>query len=183
MSEERRLSTPLVLAAASTMLAIAFVVWMGMGSESEEEPAPLQGPLEIHMDDSTPESAAESFYDAWRRRRWPEAMELSRDEALAAAREKQAADEAMPSEERIIAERSWDALAHAPLTLALEEVEMLGDEHYRLSGVAEYDFVGTPYRRRVSFDVEGTQNGYRVTEMRLGDVLSDLPAIFQGAAP
>lgn len=177
--KERRLSTPLVLASASAMLAIGLVIYAGLVDQSEAEPEP-EGPADLHVDDSTPEAAAQSFLDAWRRRRWPEATELSVGQARAQVLQKQASDEALEHDERIIAERMWDALARAPLTLALEEVEMHGNERYTLQGVAEYDFVRTPYRRRVAFDVEGSESGYRVSEMRLGEVLSELPSIFGG---
>ena len=178
---ERRISTPLVLAAASAMLAVAGVVYVGLTDDSEDETdLGPEGPAELHVDDSTPESAAESFYDAWRRRRWSVASELSRGDARRAVLQKQAADEELPHEERIVAERSWEALARSPLTLALDQVDIHGDDRFTLSGVAEYQLVGRPYRREVGFDVEGTEEGYRVTAMRLGEVLPELPEILRG---
>ena len=182
MAEEPRISGPLVLAGASTMLAIAFLVFMGLSAEDEEAlPDDPEGPAELHVDDQTPEAAAQSFYDAWRRRRWAAAADLSRGDARHAVMEKQASDEALPHDERIVAERGWEALAHSPLTLALDEVNILEDDHFSLSGIAEYQLVGQPYRRRVEFDVEGTADGYRVSEMRLGDVLTELPEILRGS--
>lgn len=179
MTEEKRISTPLVLAAASGMIAIAFVVSLGMSAE--EAPAvEALGPRELHIDDSTPEAAAESFYDAWRRRRWREASELSQGEAHAAVIRKQAADEALPNDERIIAERGWEALAHSPLSLALDSVDIHEDDRFTLVGVAEYQLVGRPYRREVGFEVQATPGGYRVTEMHLGEVLTELPEILRG---
>ena len=57
----------------------------------------------------------------------------------------------------------------------------LGALAVRLEGVAEYQLVGRPYRRRVTFHVEPGGGAYRVSEMELGEVLTDLPDIFQGA--
>ncbi|HJL14788.1 MAG TPA: hypothetical protein RMH99_03980 [Sandaracinaceae bacterium LLY-WYZ-13_1] len=185
---ERRVSTPLVLAAASAMLAVTAVVLVSLRPDAPEPDDGL-APADANafsVDDSSPERVAESFYDAWRRRRWPQALEISVGRAREAVLEKQAGDEAMPREERIVAERTWDALAQAPLTLLLDEAEMLGDDRYRLHGTAEYQLVGHPYRRRVSFLVEPTDTSaqtYRVAEMDLGEVLTELPGIFRGANP
>jgi len=179
---ETRISTPLVLASASAMVAIGLVIFLGTSTEPEPSFADA-GPQALHVDDSTPESVAESFYDAWRRRRWTEASALSTGEAHQAVAQKQARDEAMQRDERIIAERGWEALAQAPLHLALDEVEIGENEQYTLHGVAEYDFVGSPYRRRVVLHVRGSSSGYRVDRMDLGEVLTELPPIFRGGAP
>lgn len=182
VAEGRRISTPLVLAAASAMLAVAAVVLVSMKDEVSEAPTVSAGDPPM-IDDSSPERVAESFYDAWRRRHWASALRISVGKARAAVREKQARDEAMPREERIVAERTWDALARAPLTLLLDEAEMLGDDRYRLRGTAEYQFVGHPYRRRVEFRIEPDGTAYRVAEMELGEVLTELPELFRGQNP
>lgn len=178
---EARISTPLVLATASAMLAIAAVVWMGVRPDDvrEHEPRPANA---LVVDDSTPERAAESFYDAWRRRRWAQALEVSVGHAREEVVRKQARDEALPREERIVAERMWDALATAPLTLVLDEAEMLPGDRLVLRGTAEYLFVNRPYRRRVEFEVvPAGEDHHRVARMRLGEVLTELPPLFQGA--
>lgn len=180
----KKVSAPLVLALASGMLAVAAVVFYSTLDDGAPE-LPQDEPADaFEVDDSSPERVAESFYDAWRRRRWTQALEISvgpaREEVIA----KRARDEAMPREERIVAERTWDALARAPLTLALDEAEMLGEDRYRLHGTAEYQFVGRPYRRRVQFLVEpAAGERYRVAEMELGEVLTELPELFQGSDP
>lgn len=178
---ERRLSTPLVLAAASAMLAVAAVIFFGL---TAEEPAIVQDtePGGLRIDDSSPERAAESFYDAWRRRRWPEADRLSVGQARREVHQKQAADEAMDQEDRVIAERGWDALAAAPLELHIEQTEIEPGDRFVLHAVAEYELVGSPYRRRVVMEVRGTPEGYRVERMELGEVLTELPPILRGGA-
>ncbi|MEC7522294.1 MAG: hypothetical protein VYE22_20575 [Myxococcota bacterium] len=178
---ERRIPAPLVLAAASAMLAVAAVVFFGLpeGDAAPEEVSTDANAL--RLDDSSPELVSQSFYDAWRRRRWNEALTISTGAARRAALEKKERDDAMPREERIVAERTWDALSRAPLSLLLDEVEMLEGDRYRLEGVAEYQLVGQPYRRRVTFHVAPEGDAYRVSEMELGEVLTDLPAIFRGA--
>ena len=181
---ERRLSTPLVLAASSGMLAVAGVVWLSL-----EDPAPPPShegrrPGDLRIDDRSPESAAQSFYDAWRRRRWDAAERVAVGAARREVDAKREADASLPREERLIAERTWDALAHAPLTLALDRVDILqGGARYALSGTAEYRFVGQPYRREVAFDVVRAGDRYRVEEMHLGEVLTELPDLFRGGEP
>lgn len=176
---ERRISTPLVLAAASGMLAVAAVAWLGSWSASPEPT--LDDPLVVTLDDSTAERAAQSFYDAWRRRRWEQALDISIGATHREALLKQARDAQMPREERVVLERMWDALARAPLTLVLDEAEMPSEERTVLRGIAEYDFVNRPYRRRVEFVVERTDEGFRVSDMKLGEVLTELPPLFGGA--
>ncbi|MCB9591864.1 MAG: hypothetical protein H6719_03935 [Sandaracinaceae bacterium] len=178
---ERRLSTPAVLAAASAMLAVAAVVVLSQRGDAPE-PLEPEAPSALHIDDNTPEAAAESFYDAWRRRNWEAARALSVGAASDSVHQKQAADEALNHEERVLAERGWEALASAPLTLSIDQVDIDGDDRFSLRAVAAYDFVGTPYRRRVVMHVQGTPEGYRVSEMELGDVLTELPPMFRGGA-
>lgn len=177
---ELRISTPLVLAGASAMLTVAIVVWFGV--DRDEHPAEVPEVVAARIDDSTPERVAQGFYDAWRRRHWTRALEVSTGTARHEVLEKQARDAELPREERIVVERMWDALAQAPLTLGFDEAEMLGGDRHRLHGIAEYQFVNRPYRRRVEFEVEPSERGYRISRMRLGEVLTELPAMFEGAA-
>jgi hypothetical protein len=167
------------------MLVVAGVIVLGVQDPDPAPPPTADEEREaLHVDDTSPESVVESFYDAWRRRRWPEALGIAVGRARQDVLDKQERDAALSHDERVVAERMWDALAHAPLSLELDEVEMLGDEHYRLRGVAEYQFVGQPYRRRVSFLAEMESEGhYRVTQMDLGEVLTELPDLFRGTNP
>jgi hypothetical protein len=177
--KERQVSAPLVLALASAMLAVAVVVWVGTGPSRDEDVAPAPAPF-ARIDDSTPERVAEGFYDAWRRRRWAQALEVSVGTARAEVVRKQERDADLDPEERVVVERMWDALARAPLTLALDEAEMLPADRLRLRGTAEYTLVDRPYRRRVEFVVAPENGRYRVAEMRLGEVLTELPDMFRG---
>jgi hypothetical protein len=179
-AHERHVSAPLVLALASGMLAVAVVVWVG--SEPSEPELPPASPSTLRVDDSTPERAAEGFYDAWRRRRWEQALAVSVGTARAAVVRKQARDEDLAPEDRVVVERMWDALARAPLTLMLDEAEILPENQLRLRGTAEYRFVDRPYRRRVEFVVVPADGRYRVAEMTLGEVLTELPELFRGTA-
>lgn len=177
---ERRISTPLVLAASSGMLTLAAVVWLGLEDPAQVPTHVERQPNDLHVDDRTPETAAQSYYDAWRRRRWDAATEIAIGTAREQVLQKRRADEAMPHDERVIAERTWDALAHAPLSLLLDQVDIGEDGRFHLAGTAEYMFVNQPYRRRVEFDVVERAEGYRVARMELGEVLTELPEVFQG---
>jgi hypothetical protein len=176
--KELRVSTPLVLAAASAMLTIGFVVWWG----SRPPPPPPRPHVRnaLVVDDRTPERAAQTFYDAWRRRQWPQALAVSVGTAHQAVLRKQARDAELQGDDRVVAERMWEALARAPLTLALDEADGINGEPLTLRGTAEYMFVNRPYRRRVEFVVVNQDSKYRVREMRLGEVLTELPALFRG---
>lgn len=179
-----RVPTPVVLAVSSSMLAVAAVVFVGTLDEAEETaPTAIETAAALHVDDSTPEATVESFYDAWRRRRWSAALELSAGAAREDVLEKQRRDDAMPPDERVVAAATWEALSSAPLTMALDRVDMLPDDQYALSGSAEYLLAGHPYVRRVDFLVVPADGHYRVAEMTLGEVTTELPEIFRATTP
>ncbi len=178
---ELRISTPVVLAAASAMIAVAVVVWAST-REGDAPPAPPRPRDEtLVVDDTSPERVAISFYDAWRRRRWSEALAVSTGNARESVLLKQARDARLPDDERVVVERMWDALARAPLELVLDEAEMPPGDQVVLRGTAQYEFVNRPYRRRVEFVVVPSARRFRVAEMQLGEVLTPLPEIFGGA--
>ncbi|MGF1467504.1 MAG: hypothetical protein ACFCGT_15370 [Sandaracinaceae bacterium] len=182
---ERRLPTPLVLAVATAMIAVgvvAVVVGPDALSTPPEEDRRFVPATGFRIADSTPERAAETYYDAWRRRRWDAAGQVSVGEARRAVEAKRARDDALAPEERVVAARAWDALARAPLSLVLDRSEDLEDGALRLGGVAEYELVDRPYRREVSFEVVEADDAYRVRRMELGEVLTDLPPILREAS-
>lgn len=179
---ERTIPTPLVLTVSSGMLAVALVVLAGI-DESPAEPQAEpdeRGAPRFTIDDRTPESVAEGFYDAWRRRQWDAALEASVADAHEAVIEKRTRDEALPRDERVVAERTWQTLANAEMRLILDEAELLDGRRHRLRGTAAYRFVGQPYQRRVQFLVVPEGARFRVAEMRLGEVLTELPPLFRG---
>ena len=180
---EGRISTPLVLAAASAMVAVGITAWLvasAPGDVARENAARAARPT-IDVDDRTPETAAASFYDCWRRRRWPEALSIGSGRAAEAVLAKMADDERLPADERLVAERAWEALAHAPLEFRIERSEDLPQDLLRLTAVAEYSLVGQPYRRRVQMIVGPHAGRYRVQDFMLGEVLTELPQILRGA--
>ena len=184
MTGERqtRLSTPMVLAASSGMVALGIAMWIGAAApeaaEREQEGRAARATMVI--DDRTPERVAESYYDAWRRRRWSEAAGISVGPAREAAMDKQARDERLDHTDRVVAERAWELLARAPLEVIFDESEDLPDGGLALRGTAEYELLDRPYRRRVEFVVQPRDGAFRVERMRLGEVLTDLPDLLRG---
>ena len=179
-----RFSTPVVLAMSSTMIfvgVVAYVVARTPGQVRQERVARATRAA-LHTDDRTPEAAAESFLDAWRRRAWREADALAVGEARARVATKREADAAVGPEQRAQAAQVWDALASAPLEVLFERSEEREAGQWLLSGVAAYDFVGQPYRREVEFLVapvradDGTTR-YRVARMVPGRVTTPLPDV------
>ena len=64
----RRLPTPVVLALASGMICVGVVAVIATGDDGEAEAEAPRSPHEIPVDARTPESSAETFLDAWRKR-------------------------------------------------------------------------------------------------------------------
>ena len=178
-----KLSTPLVLAAASTMIAIGVVAWVTSGTGGDAPAAEEAAHVALlTIDDRTPERAAESFYDAWRRRAWDEAASIASGEAHAAALHKKALDAEVEDEDREMAQDVWIRLAGAELEMSFTGHEEVADGHLVLHAVASYDFAGEPYRRRVMFEVApASATEWRVVRMELGQVLTDVPSIFAGS--
>ncbi|MFN7699102.1 MAG: hypothetical protein ACK5U8_14475 [Deltaproteobacteria bacterium] len=183
---EKRISTPLVLAASSGMIAIGLVAFMGVQTSRrvEDEQASRQELAALVLDDRTAEAAAESYLDAWRRRAWDDAARISVGEAREAALRKKRLDLEMDPTDRAMAREVWERLASAPLEVELSGSENLEGGAIALSGVASYRFMGSPYRREVRWevvpeDVAGRRL-YRVRRMDNGAVLSEVPALLRG---
>jgi hypothetical protein len=179
---ERRISTPVVVASASAMAVVGIGAWfLASGPEQvRREQEERSDRIAIEVDDRTPEAAAESFYDCWRRRRWAQASAISTGDARREVTDKIARDEALDPQERLIAERAWDALARAPMRLVIVGSENLPESKLRFSAVAEYTLVNRPYQRRVELVVAPHGDRWRVERMDLGEVLTELPPILQG---
>ncbi|MBN8613934.1 MAG: hypothetical protein J0L92_25275 [Deltaproteobacteria bacterium] len=183
---EKRVSTPLVLAASSGMIAIGFVAVMGVQTagrveNEEEERAQLAA---LVLDDRTEEAVAESYLDAWRRRAWDDAARVSVADAHDAALHKKQLDQEMDPTDRAMAREVWERLASAPLEVQFTGSEDLEGGAVALSGVAAYQFMGSPYRREVRWEVvpaEGDeQHLFRVRRMENGEVLSEIPGLLRG---
>jgi len=183
VAEEKRISTPLVLAASSGMIAIGLVAFMGVQTatrieEEEEERGALAA---LVLDDRTPEAVAESYLDAWRRRAWDDAARMGTGEAREAALHKKQLDAEMDPTDRAMAREVWERLASAPLEVQLSGSENLEGGAIALQGVASYQFMGSPYRRAMRWEVVPEGNLYRVRVMQSGEVLSDIPTLLRGA--
>ncbi len=187
---DKRISTPLVLAASSGMIAIGLVAFMGVQTvanveEEDEERAVLAA---LVLDDRTAEAAAESYLDAWRRRAWDDAARISIGEAHEGALHKKQLDQDMDPTDRAMAREVWERLAGAPLEVEFTGSENLEGSAIALSGIAAYQFMGSPYRRAVRWEVvpaeetaeEGQQRLFRVRRMENGEVLTEVPALLRG---
>ncbi len=180
MHLSKRLSTPLVLGAASTMLSLGLVGFYFSGRPSTHiAEVSLRVPAVISIVDTTPEAAAESMYDAWRKRAWLQALTLSESPLRETLLGKQAEDAALAGPEREMAADVWARVAASPLRIRYLGSERDGDD-YELDAIAGYNFMGRPYERRVHFRVVHRGQHYRVTRMDFGETLSEPSALLRG---
>lgn len=177
----------MVLAASSGMIAIGIVAMMGIQTAArvEDEREQRAGLAALVLDDRTPEAAAESYLDAWRRRAWDDAARMSIGQAHDAALHKKQLDQDMDPTDRAMAREVWERLAGAPLSVEFTGSENLEGGALSLQGVASYEFMGSPYRREVRWEVvphtDATERPlHRVRLMEHGAVLSELPALLRG---
>ncbi|MBO6938863.1 MAG: hypothetical protein JJ863_28100 [Deltaproteobacteria bacterium] len=165
--KEKRLPTPLVLALVSAMLCAGLVgmLW-NVGSEPEIQVDELPTPVDV--DDRTPEAAAETFLDAWRKRDHAVAETLAIGDALDQVRSRRDRDGvgADPQLEKI-----WNEMAANRLEFAVDTAENLEGGDMRLIGVAEGTFLSQPYAREVAFEMHETPDGWRVQSIVFGEVL------------
>ncbi len=179
----KRLSTPLVLAASSGMVAIgiAALYAIDIPTEIAEDEAQRQEYAALVIDDRTPERVAQSYLDAWRRRAWDQAASISIGEAHERALAKQAMDQGVEHDDRVMAREVWERLSSAPLEVTFRGSENLDDHGgLYLHGVASYDFMNHPYQREVSWVVRPEGTLFRVERMENGRVLTDTPDILRG---
>jgi len=180
----RRIPTPVVLAAASSMLAVGGLAMVSIATPSGARDDELtEGPdfVALVIDDRTPERAAESYLDAWRRRAWDQAELVAIGEARARAAEKRAADAEVDPVDRAMARDVWTRLAGAPLEVEFTRSDALEGGGILLSGVASYEFMNEPYRREMSWVVRPEGELWRVESMEAGDVLTEIPDILRGS--
>ncbi len=169
-----RIPTPVVLAAASAMVCVGVIGYWLATRAPTPEPA-SRGPNDLVVDGSSPERAAESFLDAWRKRAHGAARELSVGSAREAVEDREQRDEHMSADERAVKEQVWDAMATSRLGLQIAESENLDDGRIVLRGTAEGTFLERPYAREVAFVLRPVEDQWRVEQIDFGEILSDVP--------
>ena len=175
-----RISTPLVLGVASAMVCVGLLGFLWNRRAAEPMRAPTPNEIEVLVDTSTPERAAESFLDAWRKRAHDVAAELTEGVAHEAVEDRRRRDEALSPEERDLKRQLWDAMASDRLRLRLDESERLDggeglNEGLALRGVAEGTFLDRPYERRMELVLVERDDGWRVRSFSFGEILTELP--------
>jgi hypothetical protein len=134
MTTEKKIPGALVLAISSAMVSLGVVAYLAAGPAAPEPREPKPPPVTV--DTGTPVATAESFLDAWRKRRHDIALGLSLGPAHQAVRERQAADARLSEEEYAIKEQVWDRMAHSRLSLHVDRREALRDESPKAAGGA-----------------------------------------------
>jgi hypothetical protein len=184
----RRISTPVVLAAASVMLSIGAVALISAqqgDAPTAPDAAPPIVPREVAVDQTSPERAAESWLDAWRTRAHDTGLRLS----VGAAREKielrRTREEAMSPEDRALGEAVWKQLADTRLRLQINESEDLEGGRLALRGRGVGEWMGRPYVRRMEFVMEKRGAAWFVASYRFFEDEPDLagPAPTPGILP
>lgn len=172
---ERRLPAPLVLAVASAMVSVGVVAWLATRGGVPEPPAGGVEIPEVIVDTRTPALAAESFLDAWRKRAHDQAAALSVGPAGQAVEARRSRDRQLAPEEREAKQRIWNTMAEGRLGLMVDESEDLPDGRVVIHGTAEGEFLERPYARRVDFVLRQVDGEWKVEDMELGEILSDMP--------
>ncbi len=182
-TKDKRISGPLVLAISSGMIAvgIAAMIAIDVPEEVAEDEAQRDEYAALVIDDRTPERVAESYLDAWRRRAWDQAAAISIGEAHERALTKQAMDQDVEHDDRVMAREVWERLASSPLTFEWQRAEALDDRGgLYLHAIASYQFMSHPYRRVMSWVVRPEGELFRVERMENGEVLTPIPDILDG---
>ncbi len=131
------------------------------------DPEPPGAPDTVEVRTETPEDAAESFLDAWRKRDHAIAKQLSVGPAHEAVVGREQGDEGLDEETRSIV-KVWNDMARDRLEFVPDESADLEDGKLLLAGQAEGEFLGRPYERRIRFVLTHGPEGYRVYDMQLG---------------
>jgi hypothetical protein len=162
---------------ASAFLSVGGIaIWV---SQRGNEVTPTERTAaQVRIDASTPERAAESFLDAWRKREFERAQGISTGEARAAVDAKIAADQEL-GDAREEYQQIWATLAADRLRFVPEESENMPRNRIALRGVAEGDFAGREYRRVMEFILVNAGDHWLVEEMTPGPILSDMPDILE----
>jgi hypothetical protein len=168
---QRSIRTPLVLAVASAMVSIGLAAALGPTLFERGQTPDAERLPELHVDATTPEAAAESYLDAYRRREHRTALSLSVGDARAQASARMERDQRATPEERAAKERIWDPMAAPRLAFVVTDREPRDDDRVALRGRAEGSFLEQPYIREVSFEVVREGEAWRVARMELGDVV------------
>jgi len=173
---ERRVPTTLVIVIAASMLVVGAVALVSdcFGEEAQEGSA-AEDAAATRIDARTPEAAAESFLDAWRKRDHQAALSIAIGKARQAVLAREQADQEMGDEGAEIKEKAWDPVAQNRLELSMDESETRPDGRLVLRATAEGTFLDRPYRRRVSFVMRHVGERWMVEEMGLEEILSDMP--------
>jgi len=152
------------------MVAVGLLAAAGVFSEDvDEEGDQVSRVADVDM--SSPERAAETFLDAWRKRDHRAALAASTGRARESVADRQRRDRELSAAERGLKEQVWDAMAAARLALRIEESQDLDDGAISLRGTAEGEFLGERYVREVSFTVAPDEERWLVRDFEFGAIL------------
>lgn len=168
--KEKRIPLPLVLAGASVMISVGVAALFMRGSAEAPEDGVLNArPVQVAVDTTTPERAAESFLDAWRKRAHADAVRLSVGAARSRAERRRDTEEQMTEEDRAMADAVWRQMADMRLRLRINESENVSESRIVLRGRAEGEFLKRPYSRNVQFTMERRGADWLVENFDFGD--------------
>ncbi len=152
------------------MVSVGLLAASGVFSDQEDD----EGDQVAHVaevDMSTPERAAETFLDAWRKRDHRAALAASTGIARETVTARQRRDRQLSEAERALKEQVWDAMAAARLALMIEVSEDLEGGGIHLRGTAEGEFLAEAYVREVRFTVMPDGDRWLVADFEFGAIL------------
>ena len=186
--KRHRAPTALVLAGASTAVSLGVVAYLVARTGAPAARVTPPAPGEAFVDTTTPERAAESFLEAWRRGDHAACLRMARGEAARTVRARRDRDGANREARASVAEarRAW---ARAHLELVIDQSDMPRPGHVVIRGVAEGDLDGHAFERPVGMTLaraDSTDGGaprWVVEQVHLGSLTGDVPAALRAAAP
>jgi hypothetical protein len=161
---------PLVWGLALSMVSVGLLAASGVFLADEEDEGDLAS-MVAEVDMSTPERAAETFLDAWRKRDHRAALAASQGGARERVAARQLRDRQLSGPERALKEQVWDTMAAARLALMINESEDLDGGVISLRGTAEGEFLSERYVREVRFAVAPDGHRWLVEEFEFGEIL------------
>jgi hypothetical protein len=166
----KSIPTAWVLAGASLMVSVGVVAWIARPSPTPAENTPERRvePARVAIETSTPERAAETFLDAWRKRAHEDGMAISEADAYERIRARRDSELALDPADRAQADALWRRLADMRLHFEAIESERLAGGMLRLRGIAKGMWLGKPYERPVEYELVERPVGWRVTKFELG---------------
>ena len=170
-SKSKSVPTAIVLSLASMMVSVGGVAyWNAHSKQTIVKGEEDTGPIRVRVDNRTPEQAAESFLDAWRKRAHEDALAVSTGIAADRVRSRMRAEDRLSQEDRASADALWRKIADMRLAFQVHQSENLEGGRVILHGTSVGTWLGKPYAREMDFTLVGENKDYKVSDFHFGAI-------------